>query len=410
MIGAVLVKASYDIVIVGGGIAGSSLGTVLARQGVGVLVLERTTVFADRVRGEAMMPWGVAEAKRLGLYDVLMGAGGHEPQLWMQYDEGAPNGAAVPVGSILPDNAPLNLGHPKACETLIQEAASSGAEVLRGVDNVQLTRDPNGIVFTTSGETHQIAARLVVGADGRRSAIRDQAAISLEEQEPPNMIAGLLIEPVEPLPDHDVIAVEGDVAFLSFLQRDGRSRLYIMPTVEQRDRYTGRDGTKAFLGSTRLSCLPMADTFATAKPAGPCVTYPGDDTWTRQPFADGVVLIGDAAGYNNPIIGQGLSLAMRDVRIVSEALIASDEWSTDTFRSFGDEKMERMRRVRITANLAAKQFLGFAGDPEGRMAFAARRFATPALAQGFLTLLTGPESAPEEAFDDEVIAQLVGAY
>ena len=32
-----------------------------------------------------------------------------------------------------------------------------------------------------------------------------------------------------------------------------------------------------------------------ATPAGPCATYAGDDTWTAAPFADGVVLIGDAA-------------------------------------------------------------------------------------------------------------------
>ena len=58
-----------------------------------------------------------------------------------------------------------------------------------------------------------------------------------------------------------------------------------------------------------------------ATPAGPCATYPGDDTWTDAPFADGVVLIGDAAGYNDPIIGQGLSIAMRDARIVRDLIL-----------------------------------------------------------------------------------------
>ena len=53
-------KRSYDLVIVGGGIAGSSLATRLAREGVDVLVLEKSTEFVDRVRGEEMLPWGVA--------------------------------------------------------------------------------------------------------------------------------------------------------------------------------------------------------------------------------------------------------------------------------------------------------------------------------------------------------------
>ena len=55
---------SKDVVVVGGGLAGSSLATVLARAGIGVLVLEKETRFKDRVRGENMLPWGVATARR----------------------------------------------------------------------------------------------------------------------------------------------------------------------------------------------------------------------------------------------------------------------------------------------------------------------------------------------------------
>ena len=60
---------------------------------------------------------------------------------------------------------------------------------------------------------------------------------------------------------------------------------------------------------------------AKAIPAGPCATYPGDDTWTDTPYAPGVVLIGDAAGHNDPIIGQGLSIAMRDARMVRDLVL-----------------------------------------------------------------------------------------
>lgn len=41
-----------------------------------MLLLERCTEFEDRVRGEWLAPWGVAEAKRLGLYDEPRGRGG----------------------------------------------------------------------------------------------------------------------------------------------------------------------------------------------------------------------------------------------------------------------------------------------------------------------------------------------
>ena len=53
---------STDVVIVGGGIAGSALALVLARRGLEVTVLEQQTEYRDRVRGEVLVPWGVAEA------------------------------------------------------------------------------------------------------------------------------------------------------------------------------------------------------------------------------------------------------------------------------------------------------------------------------------------------------------
>src|SRR5215469_2965007 len=78
---------SYDLVIVGGGIGGSALATVMAGAGKRVLVLERSEVFEDRVRGEWISPWGVAEVQRLGLYDTLRAAGGHHLTRHVTYDE-----------------------------------------------------------------------------------------------------------------------------------------------------------------------------------------------------------------------------------------------------------------------------------------------------------------------------------
>ena len=45
-----------DVVVVGGGIGGASLAYALAREGLGVTVLEATTEYEDRVRGESMHP------------------------------------------------------------------------------------------------------------------------------------------------------------------------------------------------------------------------------------------------------------------------------------------------------------------------------------------------------------------
>jgi len=59
-------NTDYDVITVGGGVGGAALAKVLAENGERVLVVERETQFKDRVRGEYICPWGVAEAQKLG--------------------------------------------------------------------------------------------------------------------------------------------------------------------------------------------------------------------------------------------------------------------------------------------------------------------------------------------------------
>ena len=68
----------YDVIIAGGGIAGSALGRYLAAENVKVLIVEKESQFRDRVRGEGIWPWGVLEAKKLGIYELLRDTCGHE--------------------------------------------------------------------------------------------------------------------------------------------------------------------------------------------------------------------------------------------------------------------------------------------------------------------------------------------
>src|SRR5215470_8278963 len=79
-----------EVVIVGAGVAGGAIATALARRGTAVLLLEKSRAHEDRVRGEYLVPWGVDEARRLGLLDVLIAAGGHYTPLHVPYSEGIP--------------------------------------------------------------------------------------------------------------------------------------------------------------------------------------------------------------------------------------------------------------------------------------------------------------------------------
>ena len=80
-------QAEYDIVTVGGGLGGAAVAVAMAKAGARVLVVERETRFQDRIRGEFMEPWGVAETHRLGIYDAIRNAANDSP-FWQIYLSG----------------------------------------------------------------------------------------------------------------------------------------------------------------------------------------------------------------------------------------------------------------------------------------------------------------------------------
>ena len=54
-----MMDESRDVVIVGAGVAGATMAIVLARQGLSVLLLEKSKTHVDRVRGESITPWSI---------------------------------------------------------------------------------------------------------------------------------------------------------------------------------------------------------------------------------------------------------------------------------------------------------------------------------------------------------------
>jgi 2-polyprenyl-6-methoxyphenol hydroxylase-like FAD-dependent oxidoreductase len=402
-----------EVVVVGGGIGGASVAFSLARAGVDVTVLEASTEFADRVRGESMQPWGVKEARDLGVEQVLLDAGAHIAQVWKQYMEGALEVGDIPMSMMIPDiPGSLNLRHPDACQALLDAAAGEGASVVRGVRNVTLAHGSSPtLTYATEGRVAELATTLVVGADGRASTFQKQAGISLDRQEPISYIAGLLVDGLALVPDdHDVVAGEGDVFFLVFHQGGGRARVYLCTGLSGQHRFSGRAGTEAFLAACDISCYPWSDQVVGATPGGPCATYPGDDTWTDEPYADGVVLVGDAAGHNDPIIGQGLSIALRDARIVRD-LILDGARQPAQFAPYGEERAARMERVRFIADLLAVAQAEDADNRSARRTMVAEKMAAmdpeifPLLSGAF----AGPETIPTSALDPAILDRVRNA-
>jgi 2-polyprenyl-6-methoxyphenol hydroxylase-like FAD-dependent oxidoreductase len=407
------VERTVDVVVVGGGIGGCAFAAAAAAQGLGVVVLERQTAYRDRVRGEYLHPWGVVEAERLGLVETLLAGGGNWVTEAIGYDElVAPSDAAVMLVRDLRPDVPgaIDLSHPDTCAALARAAEEAGAEVQRGVGDVLVSAGASPVVrYELDDIEHELRCRLVVAADGRASSVRRQLDLTLQQTEPRTWGAGMLIAGLESWPTHRAaLGTEDDLHYLIFPRNDGVARLYQWYALEQASRFTGPDRQREFLASFQMDCLPVGDEIAACEPAGPCAKYPMNDTWVDDVAVSGVVLIGDAAGYNDAIIGEGLSITLRDARSVAEVVDGSD-WSPSAFTPYADERRERMRRLRICAYLETELRCTF--TPQGRArrgAFFAQLADDPLLAAAtFVTGIAGPDVAPPEAFEPQNVNKIL---
>jgi 2-polyprenyl-6-methoxyphenol hydroxylase-like FAD-dependent oxidoreductase len=186
-------------------------------------------------------------------------------------------------------------------------------------------------------------------------------------------------------------------------------RIYLGWPSADRGRLVGPGGQQRFLDAWRLDCVAHADAIVGATPASPCIAYPNSDAWVDSPVREGVVLIGDAAGRNDPIIGQGLSITHRDVRMVCDALLGDRNWSIGMFDGYVVERTQRMRHLRTIARLTTLRESVF-GERGRRMraAIHERLSRNPALAMPFLGAFVGPDQLPGEVLSDAFAERIAG--
>jgi 2-polyprenyl-6-methoxyphenol hydroxylase-like FAD-dependent oxidoreductase len=419
--GGVAVDEQFDVVVVGGGTGGATAAVLLAQAGAEVLVLERQGAFRDRVRGEAMVLWGCEEVLRRKLADTLVEAGGSWATAFVVCDDLLPGAVRQPMSAINP-NVPghLNVGHPEACEALLRLAAEEGATVRRGIDGVTVSvgADPR-VAYGYDGTEREVRCRIIVGADGRQSTVRKALGRELNSTPVRSVFGGMLVEDFDWPEEDSAIGTDGDFHFLVFPRAGGKARLYLGHELVDRPEFAGAGKEKAFLDTFRFESFPGSDALARSRPAGPAALFPSQDSWVDRPYGEGAVLIGDAAGWSDPIIGQGLTIAITDAGQVSDVLLAGADWSPEAFSAYGEERSERMRRIRTTAMLHTAVFSDL--TPAGRARRGAFLQATAPLAQGLpcdpadalmfvaavAALQLGPRATPPPAYLPETVERIL---
>ena len=326
---------NYDLIVVGGGVTGSALAGRMVRNGVRVLVLERETQFRDRIRGEALQPWGVAEARKLGIAQVIE-EGAAELRWFDQIINGERGMRRDLIATTMPAEPIWGFFHPEAQEKLLTWAAAAGADVRRGTAVQQVLPGPRPrVVIGAAGQSEEFEARLVVLCAGRNPALRSELGFKVRRGSIPLLLSGVWLNGLSTEVDPSVAYVANDVTTGAvaalFPQRGDRARAYFGFHPQACARLQGIGDFARFrqmFTMTAGKAIPFGD----AKPAGPLASFECADVWVEHPYRDGVALAGDAASSSDPSWGQGLSLALRDARVLSDELLAGADWDAAASR------------------------------------------------------------------------------
>jgi 2-polyprenyl-6-methoxyphenol hydroxylase-like FAD-dependent oxidoreductase len=391
----------YDVVTVGGGLGGAALAMAMAKAGARVLILERETKFKDRVRGEFLAPWGVAEAQRLGVADLFRKSGHNVP--FMEMGLGRPRD----LPSTTPQGVPaMGVSHPEMQELLLQAAVSAGAHVRReavvtAVETGELPR----VQVHQSGSLETVTARLVVAADGRNSAVRKWARFSVTRDRHPFFFAGVLLTGLAAPHDVGYYCFNPAVAMAAASIYEGadRFRAYLAYPSQDVDRLQGEQALPRFLDySRRTTAFPNVYD-GDLHPIGPLASFPCDEDWVEHPYQDGVALIGDAAATTDPVYGQGLSLTLRDVHTLSERLLSDSRWDT-AGNEYASEHRRYFSAIHTSCGWLRQMF-----QEQGPEADQRRAIALSLIASDPTRIPDHIMSGPELPIDDNVRSRFFGA-
>ena len=218
--------------------------------------------------------------------------------------------------------------HPALQEALIDRAAAAGAEVRRGATVKELrTGAAPCVVAEVAGNEIEVLARLVVGADGRGSWTRSAAGFAERRDPGGHVVAGLLFSGMHAPDDSNHLWPNPSIGqfALAIPQGEGRVRVYHACGVDAGLRLSGEGDMAQFIEQT-VTCGVPREYCTDAKPEGPLASFVCSFDTVDHPHREGVVLIGDAATETDPSFSQGLALTLRDVRVLRDALLGTDDW------------------------------------------------------------------------------------
>jgi 2-polyprenyl-6-methoxyphenol hydroxylase-like FAD-dependent oxidoreductase len=313
--------ADADALIVGAGPGGLTLGLMLSRAGVRVAVLEQAADFAREFRGDGLLPGGMQILADLGLREQVRAL-----------EHASPLSARVRLGSreITFDSPPLRLADGSPALTSIpqrrllellagQAAMSPKFRLFNGVAVRELIVE-GGRVVGVRDAAREWRAPLVVGFDGRFSAVRRSASIDLAAHRVDFDIAWASVPRPAGEARYEAVVRGRDVCFWYPVGDSMRIGVLVRKGGFNDIRAAGFETFK-----TRLRDAVSEPLSAPVKQAlqswGDVTLLPAVSQMASRWWRPGMLLLGDAAHPMSPVGAQGINVALQDAVVAARRLV-----------------------------------------------------------------------------------------
>ncbi len=296
----------HDVVIAGAGPAGAIAATVLARAGVRVLVLDRARFPRDKLCGDTLNPGALANLARLGLSSV---AAGGLPLDGMIVT--GPTGVRV-VGRYGAHQG-ISISRRRLDMALVVAASDAGAEIDEDVLVKEASIDTSGdqptvtglVVKRRDGVLRRVRARMVIAADGRYSRVGRTLGLSRSAAHPRRWAIGAYFQDVADLGTFGEMHVRRNRYIGVAPLPDALANACVVAP-----RMPGRSPASFLLTSLASDPL-LGGRFGAARMVGDVVSLGPLGVDCPGAGAPGLLLAGDAAGFVDPMTGDGLRFAFR---------------------------------------------------------------------------------------------------
>ncbi len=311
--------AVADVLIAGGGIAGSTLAVLLGRAGLRVELFEERRFPREKPCGEGLMPAGVAVLRRLGLAEA---AGGRPLHGVRYHGFGISAEATFPVDAGGAPSVALGQRRWHLDRALFEAARSTpGVEAVEGTGVAGAIVEQGRAVGLRLADGQLRRARLIVGADGPHSPVR--RSLGLDAPRPRRARIGLrthfrLARPAEQPSVIEVFIGDGHELYVTPLPGDELLVAGLSDRISVAEDPAG--GARAALARwiddepllrARLAGAETLTAVAGRSPLG---------HRARAGFAPGAVLIGDAAGFIDPVTAGGMAQALLTAELLAPFL------------------------------------------------------------------------------------------